>query len=149
MKTARERFWSHVDMSGDCWLWTASTQGKYGQFRIAPGVKTSAHRYAWVLMHGEIPDGLIVCHTCDNPRCVNVDHMFLGTHADNTKDMCLKDRANKKISNAIAESIRVEYREGTRTQKFLAEKYGVDRSLISLIVTGRQRKVSQDITNRL
>lgn len=72
-----------------CHRWTGASLDGYGIF-----MKKRAHRYAWERVHGPIPPGMLVCHHCDNPGCVNVDHLFLGTHADNYNDMKRKGRAN-------------------------------------------------------
>ena len=87
-----ERFWNKVDKTDDCWNWTASKniQG-YGYFRF-DGKMRKAHRMAWLLVNGEIPDGMCVCHTCDNPGCVNPIHLWLGTNQDNMDDMNNKGR---------------------------------------------------------
>lgn len=74
-----------------CIAWTGYTNGGYGQLMVG-GRTYRAHRLAWELEHGPIPDGLLVCHTCDNPSCCNVDHLFLGTDLDNNRDKERKRR---------------------------------------------------------
>jgi len=83
--------WTPVTESG-CWLWTDYlVSGKYGHLTV--NYKTlAAHRVSYELHVGEIPEGLCVCHRCDVPFCVNPDHLFLGTHKDNTQDMLKKNR---------------------------------------------------------
>lgn len=66
--------------------------GGYGSFSIKPERPVMAHRYSWIMQNGSIPDGMIICHKCDNPKCVNPDHLFLGTHKDNTQDAIAKKR---------------------------------------------------------
>jgi hypothetical protein len=87
------RFYSRViPMPNGCIEWGGSrVAGKYGQIKSGPKM-LKAHRVAWELTHGPIPDGLMVCHHCDNPPCVNVDHLFLGTGKDNQQDMVRKGR---------------------------------------------------------
>jgi hypothetical protein len=87
------RFWSKVDRSGDCWLWTATRRADgYGQFRHA-GEMHGAHRFSYEIERGPIPGGLMVLHRCDNPPCVNPAHLFLGTGVDNARDMVEKGRS--------------------------------------------------------
>ena len=90
------RFWSKVDRSHGpdaCWNWTTSVfSSGYGQFKVIDR-NLRSNRVAWELTHGPIPDGMSVLHRCDNRRCVNPAHLWLGTHKDNMRDMTEKERA--------------------------------------------------------
>lgn len=109
---AAERFWKKVQKHDDgCWLWTAGTDGKgYGQFRIRLGLKTKAHRFSYELAHGPIPKadegyhGWCVLHRCDNPACVRPEHLMLGTHQDNMRDMWQKGRCKMPPQKQTAPS---------------------------------------------
>lgn len=92
-----ERFWEKVVTSPDsCWLWTGAQSPRgYGAFVVSRGDVRTASRVSWELVNGPIPDGLWVLHRCDNPPCVNPDHLFLGTHQDNMDDMAQKGRGRK------------------------------------------------------
>lgn len=92
-KTPIERFWLHVKKTDGCWLWTGHRDyHSYGRFRTGKGTRMFAHRFAWELLRDKIPAGMIICHRCDNPSCVNPEHLFVGTNADNTRDMFQKNR---------------------------------------------------------
>jgi hypothetical protein len=95
MKKIEESFWANVDKNGPngCWEWTGILlqSGGYGRFRY-DGIDWRAHRLS-VILDNRDPTGLLVCHTCDNPKCVRPDHLFLGTNKDNSQDMKNKGRA--------------------------------------------------------
>src|SRR5262245_21566157 len=87
------RFWRRVDKSGDCWLWTGTkTINGYGSLRVGASRNTAAHRFAWELANGPIPEGMYICHHCDVRNCVRLDHLFLGDHDANMADMARKGR---------------------------------------------------------
>ena len=98
-KPIGERFWPKVEKSAGCWIWTGGTQrGGYGHFNKRPDdpvTSRRAHKVAYELMVGAVPDGLVLRHTCDNPLCVNPAHLVPGTHADNMADMIKRGRQHK------------------------------------------------------
>lgn len=151
--TTEDRFWSHVDKNNDCWVWTASRYASgYGQFKAKAGKPAvRASRFSWMLHFGPIPDGLLVCHHCDNPPCVRPEHLFLGTHQDNHDDMRRKGRQATaspaslhrlrhwaKLTPEMVVEIRRAYAGGGVSMRQLAEQYGVNKSNIVRAINGRQ-----------
>lgn len=139
-----ERFWKYVDRDSDprgCWLWTgAKFHFGHGAFRGEGSAMIRAHRFSWLLHRGQIPDGLCVLHTCDNPSCVNPLHLFLGTKTLNSIDCTAKRRqargeanANAKFSAETVREIRRLRKAGVMTKE-LAQGYSVNRSTIQRIV---------------
>ncbi len=100
--TREERFWTKVDKTGDCWIWTAASLGGYGQFGTEHGT-SGAHRFSYGLANGPIPSGLNVCHSCDTPLCVKPDHLFVGTQQENVIDSY--DKGRHKMSQRGKEGI--------------------------------------------
>jgi hypothetical protein len=153
----RERFWCNVMIGSDdeCWLWQRCTdQREYGFFGFGRK-QYRAHRIAWILTYGAIPEGLLICHHCDNPPCVNPKHLFLGTSLDNNHDRDRKGRfrplrgslngntpqtaargeatgGSKLIVEQVLE-IRRRHRNGN-TAKSLAPLFGVSERAIGQIV---------------
>lgn len=135
------RFWAKVDRSGECWLWQGATvTGGYGLFRL-DGHNQLAHRVAYALTYGPIPDDVLAGHHCDTPACCRPDHLFLGTHLENARDRDSKGRlplgngrAGAKLTPGDVQEIRRRHAAGEATQGELAHAFGVDRSKISRIV---------------
>jgi hypothetical protein len=145
-KPLSERFWNMVRKPSDpdgCWEWIGATNKGYGMIgsggpRGAPII--SAHRVSYELHHGAIPEGMHVCHTCDNRPCTNPAHLFLGTHADNMQDCLHKGRScfakahkNTKLERWDIHIIREKHKEGI-SQTEIAKRYGLHQSTVSLIV---------------
>ena len=132
MSSIEERFWSKVNKTDSCWLWTGK-KGRYGQFRLNGGI-VGAHRVSWELANGPIPNGLLVCHSCDVPLCVNPAHLFLGRQGDNMQDMMNKDRhPRRRLSDQDRVNIRERVRRGEK-QRSLAREYNVSEAAISMLV---------------
>lgn len=127
------RFWGKVRRAGadECWLWTGSlmTQG-YGQFYL-DGPK-GAHRLAYEVSHGPIPDGQSVLHKCDVRACCNPSHLFLGTHKDNMADASRKGRmaVPRQRTRAFKAELIQRYLDGAGTMKELAAAYGVTKMTV-------------------
>lgn len=140
-------FWNNVAITADdtkCWLWLGGVGARGYGMKWWIDRNTRAHRVAWMIPDYFIPSNMEVCHTCDNPLCVNPKHLFLGTHAENMKDRDSKGRGimpprigehngMSKLTNENINEIRERYALGGVTQQELATEYGVARSNISLI----------------
>jgi len=148
-KSIEDRFWEKIDKKSDkeCWEWLASVdEHGYGYFYSDKRIK--AHRYSWELYNNrEIPDDLFVCHTCDNPSCVNPHHLFIGTNQDNQLDAVRKGRnyfpygemqANSKLTEQDVKEIRFLYSSGNYTLAELGNLYGVTFQQISRIVNRKR-----------
>lgn len=137
-----QNFWNKVcvEDANECWLWTGTTDGKYGVFNVNYKME-KAHRVSWVIHFGEIPKGLLVLHKCDNPPCVNPHHLFLGTLSDNTRDSIDKGRFGHcyrsiptKLTKLQVKDIRQLHTSSSLTQSEIADRYNVSQSYISKII---------------
>jgi hypothetical protein len=139
-----ERYEPKVDRSGGpdaCWIWTAGTDGR-GYGWIHDGEKMQlAHRVA-VVFDGRDPSGFVVCHTCDNPRCVNPAHLFLGTQGDNMRDKVAKGRNPYKVRRLTASDAAavLERKANGETHAAIAEAFGISESHVTNICCGRAWK---------
>ncbi len=149
------RFWARIDKTsgygpdGCCWEWQGATwPNGYGKLRVN-GLNIGAHRVAYVIQRGPIPNGLCVCHHCDNRLCCRKDHLFTGTIADNHADMCRKgrqvvirgeDNHAAKLTEAQVAEMRCRYVEDGDLTRVLAQAYGVDPGTVTRIVHGQKWK---------
>lgn len=147
-----EAFWARVTKSEGCWLWSGAVQGeKYGHLHVPgrpSGVNALAHRVAWTLARGPIPDGFNVLHSCDTPLCVRPDHLFLGSQADNIADMIRKGRqsmrhprhgADNNNSTLTLEGFAKakELRASGTTVAVIATQLGVTAPFMSNVLNGK------------
>lgn len=136
----KDRFWSKVDKRGSnaCWEWKANKVHGYGLLATkSKSAPIRAHRLSWMLHYGEIPSGMAICHSCDNPGCVNPNHLMLGTQKANIIDAAKKGKLKffhigtgennnaAKLSDEQVRSMRCDYATGKFTYKEMAKKYGV------------------------
>lgn len=153
------RLWRRVDKTSGCWLWLGYIDkgNGYGQISSGEGKRLiTTHRAAWLVTHGEIPEGMFVCHTCDNRPCVNPDHLFLGTAKDNSADCKAKGRnrwvqgeasTNAKLTDAQVREIRARHlprvhpaRETGGSVSELSTEFGVSKTYIGALVNRNWRR---------
>jgi hypothetical protein len=150
------RFWAKVRRSGPdaCWPWVGSQMSRgYGQFMLN-GRPEGAHRVAWALLHGPIPDGKHVLHHCDVRRCCNAEtHLFLGTHLDNMQDAARKGRLHvqrpkrHKVTDEQVEEMIALRRSGFLLAD-IATRFAVTDGFVSLLLSGKRRQYRQPSEQR-
>ncbi len=140
-KSDLARFWAKVDKTGVCWEWTGGIRNGYGRIKIN-GSMYRVHRISYAPAN-ENPGDLCVCHTCDNPKCVNPAHLWLGTDRENIQDRDQKERQARGIIHKFAVLNESQVRDilaSSKTHQDLAGKYGVSRANISYIKRGETWK---------
>lgn len=145
-----EKFWEKVDKKGEdeCWNWKgALNKDRYGQFNYKGKPKLS-HIVSYILVHGNVPKGLFILHKCNNPSCVNPKHLYIGTQADNMKQMVKDGRSlygeknpNSKLNWEIVNKIRAEYvNDRNITIRKLSNKYNMPLGTIQNIIEDKTWK---------
>jgi len=140
-------------MLNECWEWNGSRDGCGYGMKVIQNTSHKTHRLAWAWANwdGEgdwkdVPEGMCVCHHCDNPPCVNPDHLFLGTHADNTRDKMEKgghrwsdaDGENNNCAKLTIEQVReIRASSGWGSQASLAREFGVTHQTVSSVKRGK------------
>lgn len=133
------RLWARVDKSGDCWVWAGGVNhGGYGVLRKPRGIATLCHRVAYVLTNGCVPDDICVLHRCDNRRCCNPSHLFLGTRGDNNRDRSAKGRTARGFTlphSKLSEDDKaaIAALKGKGTQASVGAMFDVSRSRVGQI----------------
>jgi hypothetical protein len=142
-----ERFFKYVQIGEGCWLWTGATSSTgYGAFGLEGGQMVGAHRFAYYLANGPIPDNAFVCHTCDTPACIRPAHLFVGTQADNMADKVSKGRQYRPVGekNRMAKlvaadvlEIRARFANGDHYRD-IARDYNLHPEYVHAVVSGRR-----------
>lgn len=141
------RFMDNFTKTETCWIWNAAKHN-FGHGRIqVNGKNCYAHRISYEIFKGPIPNNMAVCHSCDNPSCVNPMHLWVGSPAENFRDMFLKKRNMRgsqapwsKLTEQKVKELRELYRSGEYTMKELGEKYGVYDTTICAIIHRKKWK---------
>ena len=149
MTSVLDRILKRTEPMGECLFWTGCVNHKgYGRV-LVDSKNRYTHRIVWSEHYGPIPDGMMVCHKCDNRLCVNVKHLYLGNQETNMADMVRRKRARNgsaivrhekhpsaKLQLKDVVKIREAYASGHTTQQMLADQFGISRGQVQKIVTG-------------
>ncbi len=158
-QTFLERFWSKVERTDWCWLWSGGLDSDgYGRIKVE-GFTLHAHRVAFELLNGPRPSVVQVLHRCDNRRCVRPDHLFEGDHVANMKDAVAKGRMKgrrglglalpvgpmggaspRRLTDDQVREIRARHAEGKSLQREIAAEFGITPSHLSGVLSGRYHK---------
>ncbi len=143
------RFWQYVQKTASCWLWTGALYQRDGYGQFWDGTKrTRAHRFAYEYFVGSLDDNQVL-HRCDNRACVNPEHLFLGTHADNMTDMVKKGRSPRmqgerngaaKLTETRVKTARYAHHKYGIPQQQIAKRYGVSPAAINFAILGHTWK---------
>jgi len=154
-KSLVDRFWDKFERPEEgCWPWVAATKNGYGcigreDYWLSGSKTIYAHRLSWMLWNGPIPDGFCVCHSCDNTSCVNPDHLFLGSHKDNMRDMFSKNRrksavgehhGKSKVTRRQVEFIKDLVLQHGMTQSEASRIFGLSRNQAHYMIKGKTWK---------
>lgn len=149
LRKIEERIKEYIDKSGKCWVWTKDKYNYgYGKISIGEGKQMRAHRFMYIKEFGDIPESMNVLHKCDNPSCVNPNHLYLGTQKDNVVDMMSKNRGgykkfcgeshhNSKLTRKEVNEIKTLWNSGKLFQKDIANKFGISQQVVSKIVNNK------------
>jgi len=150
MKSLKERFWRFVKKTDTCWEWIGR-KNRFGYGLIGNRYKdVKAHRISYKIYIGKIPEGMLVIHSCDNPSCVNPEHLRLGTQKENIRDMVKKKRhsfgeknGQAKLTNAEVRKIRFLFRTNNYYgyQRILAKRFSISPTTICEIVHNKKHKI--------
>ena len=143
-KLLQKRFWEKVDIKSkdECWNWKASCTHGYGYFWNGE-VTENAHRTSWIIHNGSIPKGLLVLHKCDNRKCVNPNHLYLGTHSDNNYDRAMRNPNGQgggtpKFDSENVRIIKKLYSTGKYTQMSLAFMFNCSCHIIYRVIRSKK-----------
>jgi len=150
----KDRFLKMIKINHkDCWEWQGfKNNDGYGTFYFK-GRNEGSHRVAWILFKGEIPKENCVCHTCDNPSCVNPKHLWVGTHKENMNDRDNKGRTNRPLGETngrcklnfktvqIIKDIGINFKKGSHKRGLLAKQYGICTDYLTEILKSKKRVI--------